>query len=147
MQVGQSYPLPYSTPDNLSLQIFQLQQYPGNVRQPSNKKDTFADRLSRKLYTNHCTLPLLTRSARSSNHCKSPRTRDLKRVETSGIESTSESSGKQGVAAQGGAESGAVAAENTPIDPDLALIINAWPDLPRGVRTDILAMVKGVCDD
>jgi hypothetical protein len=43
-----------------------------------------------------------------------------------------------------GAESGAVGAQNTPIDPDLAEVIRAWPTLPEATRAGILAAVRGV---
>ena len=42
----------------------------------------------------------------------------------------------------GGAESGAVGAHSGPIDPDLALLIDAWPRLPEAVRRQIFSMVK-----
>ena len=39
-----------------------------------------------------------------------------------------------------GADSGAESAETAPIDPDLAKLIDAWPDLPDAVRKGIVAM-------
>ena len=39
---------------------------------------------------------------------------------------------------EGGAESGALAT----VDPALATLIDAWPELPEAIRTGILAMVK-----
>ena len=36
----------------------------------------------------------------------------------------------------------AVGRENTPIDPDLAAIIDRWPELPEAVKAGILAMVR-----
>ena len=51
-------------------------------------------------------------------------------------------SGKTRVSETGGAESGAVGAENAPIDPDLQTIIKRWPSLPEAVKADILAMVQ-----
>jgi hypothetical protein len=44
--------------------------------------------------------------------------------------------------AEGGAESGAVAAETRPIDPDFAALIDAWPTLPQAIRAGILALVR-----
>ena len=64
-------------------------------------------------------------------------------VAEAGLEPTSFSSGKTPVSGTGGAESGAVGAENAPIDPDLANIIDAWPTLPEGVKAGITAMVEG----
>jgi hypothetical protein len=42
----------------------------------------------------------------------------------------------------GAAKSGAVFADSSPIDPDLAKIIDAWPNLPEAIRAGILAMVR-----
>ena len=39
-----------------------------------------------------------------------------------------------------GAESGALAAKSTLIDPGLALIVEAWPKLPEAVRKAMLAL-------
>src|SRR5262249_53345289 len=43
---------------------------------------------------------------------------------------------------KGGAKSGAFAPANTPIDTDLASVIDAWPTLPAAIRAGILAMVR-----
>ena len=43
---------------------------------------------------------------------------------------------------EGGAESGALSEDSAPTDPDLAYIINQWPDLPAAIRAGIVAMVK-----
>ena len=40
------------------------------------------------------------------------------------------------------AKSGAPKAENTPPDPDLAKIVQAWPELPEGIRSAVLAIVR-----
>jgi hypothetical protein len=37
----------------------------------------------------------------------------------------------------------AIEGENTPIDPDLAEVIRAWPTLPEATRAGILATVRG----
>ena len=42
----------------------------------------------------------------------------------------------------GGAESGADSPDLAQIDPDLAKVVRAWPELPEAVRVGILAMVK-----
>jgi hypothetical protein len=39
-------------------------------------------------------------------------------------------------------ESGTVESENTPLDPDLAKIVAAWPQLPEAVRSALLAIVR-----
>jgi hypothetical protein len=43
---------------------------------------------------------------------------------------------------ESGAKSGALGAESTPIDPDLATIIDAWPTLPEAVRQQVVGFVK-----
>ncbi len=43
---------------------------------------------------------------------------------------------------QGEAESEAVSPNSTPIDPDLAAVVEAWPGLPSAIKTGILAMVR-----
>jgi hypothetical protein len=45
------------------------------------------------------------------------------------------------------AKSGAPKDENTPPDPDLALIQNRWPQLPEAVRSAILAIVRSTTAD
>ena len=42
----------------------------------------------------------------------------------------------------GAAARAAVSAENSPIDPDLQALIEAWPDLSDAVKAGILAMVR-----
>ena len=44
-----------------------------------------------------------------------------------------------------GAESGAVGAQNTLIDANLAEVIRAWPKLPAIARNAIVAMVRAHC--
>jgi len=63
-------------------------------------------------------------------------------VETIGLEPPLKTTGKTGVSAKGGAKSGAVGAPSVPIDPDLQAVIEAWPQLPASVKTDILARVQ-----
>ncbi len=41
-----------------------------------------------------------------------------------------------------GTESGTVGGETGRVDPDLAVVVEAWPDLLDSVRADILAMVQ-----
>jgi hypothetical protein len=40
------------------------------------------------------------------------------------------------------AESRAPSAPNTPADPDLALIVAQWPNLPEHIRQAVLALVR-----
>jgi hypothetical protein len=44
-------------------------------------------------------------------------------------------------AAAGGAESAAVPADSSPIDPDLARIVATWPTLPEPIRRATLALI------
>lgn len=41
-----------------------------------------------------------------------------------------------------GTESGTLAADSTPVDPDLAEIASAWPTLPDAIKAGVMAMVK-----
>jgi len=60
------------------------------------------------------------------------------------------STGKNANSQTGGAESGAVGAQNADsavdgavaADPDLGRLIEAWPTLPEAIRRGILAMVE-----
>jgi hypothetical protein len=59
-----------------------------------------------------------------------------------GFELPSKTPGNQGVAGQGGAESGALDAENRTEDCELGTIIDAWPTLPDALKAGILAMIR-----
>ena len=59
-----------------------------------------------------------------------------------GLGQTGNSPQKTALLETGAAESDALAARNTPIDPDLALIIEVWPGLPEETKVGILAMVR-----
>ena len=61
-----------------------------------------------------------------------------------GAEQPPVSSGETAILGQGAAESGAVGAPSGPIDSDLRTVIDAWPDLPKSVRTDIVAAVRSI---
>ncbi len=52
------------------------------------------------------------------------------------------SSGNTGVGNESGAESGAVGARKGVIPPDLAVVVEAWPNLPETVRRNILGTVR-----
>jgi hypothetical protein len=58
-----------------------------------------------------------------------------------GIRTGHENGQKTAISSSGGAESGAVGADSGPIDPDLAVIIDAWPTLPEAVRRKVVEMV------
>jgi len=63
-------------------------------------------------------------------------------VEDRGLEPHASSCRNTHVAGQGGAKSGAVDGENSPIDPDLASVIDASDSLPPDTRTAILVIVR-----
>jgi hypothetical protein len=67
---------------------------------------------------------------------------DSKQVEAAGIELPQQYAGNSGVGGESGAESGALGAQNGPVDPDLAAVMEAWPGLPAAIRAGILAMVR-----
>ena len=54
--------------------------------------------------------------------------------------------GKTRVAADTGADAGAVETKPAQFSPDLQDIIDAWPALPEAIRAGILAMVKAASD-
>ena len=65
---------------------------------------------------------------------------------------TPDSSGNQGVALQGGADSGALSGDScpggalpAPTDPDLLVVVNAWPTLPEPARQAILTIIREGC--
>ncbi len=64
-------------------------------------------------------------------------------AEVHGNRTHSENAGKTGIPVQGGAESGALDADSSPIGDDLQSIIDRWPGLSEAVRESILAIVQG----
>ncbi len=59
-----------------------------------------------------------------------------------GLEQSGFSPGNKRIGAKGGATGGAVDPHSCSIDPNLQLIIDAWPALPEAVKAGILAMIK-----
>ena len=59
-----------------------------------------------------------------------------------GLELPHENTGKTGVSDQSGTESGALGAQEAPLDPELAAVVDAWPALPEAIKAGILAMVE-----
>ena len=59
-----------------------------------------------------------------------------------GIRTARKSLGKTARSKDSGAKSGALATQIGPIDPGLALLIEAWPTLLEPIRAGILAMVR-----
>ena len=57
---------------------------------------------------------------------------------STGLELRHENTGKTGVSDQSGAESGALGAQEAPLDPELAAVAA----LPEAIKTGILAMVE-----
>lgn len=58
-----------------------------------------------------------------------------------GLELPPRNTGNPSDSFQSGAESGALGAHSAPFDPDLAVIVEAWPGLPDNVKASIVAMV------
>ncbi|QEG33942.1 hypothetical protein [Bythopirellula goksoeyrii] len=54
---------------------------------------------------------------------------------------STENSEKNSISRQRAASGAAVDAENTPLDPDLATVIEQWASLPKAIKSGILAMV------
>ncbi|MCC7086404.1 MAG: hypothetical protein IT427_15495 [Pirellulales bacterium] len=64
-------------------------------------------------------------------------------MEAAGIELGPQSSGNNGVGNQSGAKSGALGAQKAPLDPDLAAVVDAWPDLPAEVKEAVMGIIGG----
>ena len=60
----------------------------------------------------------------------------------SGVEHPSKMPGNHQIRPTGGAESGALAADPLPRDPDLAMLVERWDSLPAALKTGITAMVR-----
>jgi hypothetical protein len=77
-------------------------------------------------------------------HCAFPRESQLIPASASsgegGIRTIPGNPAKTELSEMDGAESGALAAKSTLIDPGLALIVEAWPKLPEAVRKAMLAL-------
>lgn len=67
---------------------------------------------------------------------------ELPKVPERGAELISNSSGKTGVAGQGGAESGALGASDAAFGREMSEIIEAWPKLTADVREQIASIVR-----
>jgi hypothetical protein len=63
-------------------------------------------------------------------------------VEAAGIEPPQQYAENSSGSREGGAKSGALAAQNGPVDPDVSAVVEAWPTLPVIVRQNVLAMVR-----
>ena len=63
-------------------------------------------------------------------------------MEDRGLERTPNSPQKTANSETGGAEAGAVDAQNRLNDPSLASLIDAWPTLPQTVRDEIVALTQ-----
>jgi hypothetical protein len=63
-------------------------------------------------------------------------------VTPTGSEHGPDFKGKPQKVVEGGAKSGAVSADFSPIDPDLARIVATWPTLPESIRRAMLALVE-----
>ena len=59
-----------------------------------------------------------------------------------GVEHSPLTASKTAISETASAESGALKGENTPLDPDLALIQDRWAGLPEHIRQAVLALVR-----
>jgi hypothetical protein len=57
-----------------------------------------------------------------------------------GVEQTALALSKTPISSERGTESGTLNGENTPIDPNLARLIEVWPTLSDEARADILRL-------
>ena len=62
-------------------------------------------------------------------------------VAGTGFEQVQQTPGNSSACPQSGAKSGALLAENLPIDPQLQLLIDAWPTLSKAVQQHIMLLV------
>ena len=75
-------------------------------------------------------------------------TRDsaIKMAEVHGNRTTTENAGETADSNRGGAESGALGAQHTlpeaPPGPELAAVVEAWPNLPEAIKAGIVAMIR-----
>ena len=58
------------------------------------------------------------------------------------IRTTHINAGKTNILSQGAAKSGAVELDNSPLDPDPQVIIEAWPDLSKDTKAAIMAITR-----
>ena len=63
---------------------------------------------------------------------------------TTGFELPHRNAGKTAIPDQTGTKCGALGAHSVPIDTDLQAVIEAWPDLPKSTKADMIAMVRAV---
>jgi hypothetical protein len=63
------------------------------------------------------------------------------------LEQTALALSKTPIATQSGTESGTPNDQNTPLDPDLALIQDRWPNLPEHIKAAVLATVRNASGD
>jgi len=59
-----------------------------------------------------------------------------------GLEQTALTPSKTPIVSPRGTESGTLDAQNTPSDPDLALIVDRWANLPEHIRQAVLVLVR-----
>jgi hypothetical protein len=63
-------------------------------------------------------------------------------MEAGGFERTPLALAKTPISETPGAKSGAPSAQNTPPDPDLALIQDRWPKLPEHIKAAVVTLVQ-----
>ncbi|MCC7085296.1 MAG: hypothetical protein IT427_09845 [Pirellulales bacterium] len=60
-----------------------------------------------------------------------------------GLEHPAFSSGKTPFLGQSGAECGALGAQNAPLDPELAAVVDAWPTLTAEAKAAVMGIIDG----
>ena len=68
-----------------------------------------------------------------------------RRMGRTGLEPPRESTGKTTKSQRGGAESGALGVQDAPLDPALAVVLDAWPKLPKAITAAIMALGASIC--
>jgi len=63
-------------------------------------------------------------------------------VELDGLERCHRTSGKSNILPQGGTVSGTADAQNPPLDPQLQLLIEAWPTLSKEVQQQVKRLLE-----
>ena len=66
---------------------------------------------------------------------------DVAAVPPRGVEQRDQTSGKSETPVQGGTVCGTADAENSPLDPQLQLLIERWPTLSKAVQQQIMLLV------
>jgi hypothetical protein len=94
---------------------------------------------SRRTWTSAAPTPRRRSGEAVATRCELMRNEKVTRV---GLEQPLDSSGNHSVFNTGGANSGAFSVGTSPLDPDLARILDAWPILSPPIRAAMLALTS-----